>query len=201
MNKKITSIFLIYLVQFLVTSCILPPPCGCEPFKTFERIYHDLELKAWDTSGFQIAEVTDSVHKNSFGLSISVVFELNQIAYLKPKLNWNSFGFTSAYACSCEPDEYINVDPITSIEIIVTNSENQEVTDVTDNFTTYGYDGEQLTIKELFKNRAEWHDGFQIEMTEYDNVPNSAIFIVKIFLESGIELIEQTQEINFERNK
>ena len=199
MNKKITSIFLIYLVQFLVTSCI--PSCGCEPFKTFERIYHDLELKAWDTSGFQIAEVTDSVHKNSFGLSISVVFELNQIAYLKPKLNWNSFGFTSAYACSCPPNEYINVDPITSIEIIVTNSENQEVTDVTDNFTTYGYDGEQLTIKELFKNRAEWHDGFQIDMTEYDNVPNSSIFIVKIFLESGIELIEQTQEINFERNK
>ena len=83
----------------------------------------------------------------------------------------------------------------------MTNSENQEVTDVTDNFTTYGYDGEQLTIKELFKNRAEWHDGFQIDMTEYDNVPNSAIFIVKIFLESRIELIEQTQEINFERNK
>ena len=194
MNKKITFIFLIYFVQFLVTSC---DPCGCDPFRTFERVYNDLELKAWDTSRFRSVEVTNSVHKNSFGLTISVEFELNQIAYLRPKLNWNSFGFTSAYACSCTPDEYINVDPITSIEIRMTNSENQEVTDVTDNFSTYGYGGEQLTINELFKDRDESHDGFRIDMTEYDNVPNSAIFTVKIFLESGIELIEKTQEINF----
>ena len=183
-------------MQFLATSC-----CDCELAKTFERKYNGLELKAWDTSRFQNVEVSDSPYKNAFGLTIYVEFELTQIAHFKPNLNLSSFGFASAYAiysCDCLPDEYINVDPIHTIEITVTNTENQEVTDVTDNFSTYRYNGERLTISELFENRDDFHNGFQIDMTEYDNIPNSSIFTVKIFLESGTELIEQTQEINFE---
>ena len=74
-----------------------------------------MELKTWDTSGFQNAEVFDSVNKNSFGLTVSV--ELNQIAYLKSRLDFSSFGFASAYACSCPPDEYINVDPFDHYKI------------------------------------------------------------------------------------
>jgi len=35
-------------------------------------------------------------------------------------------------------------------------------------------------------------------MIEYDNIPDTSILEVKIILESGTELIEQTQEINFE---
>ncbi|WP_400078198.1 hypothetical protein [Winogradskyella sp. R77965] len=199
MNKKILSIFLIYFIQFIATSCV--PPCDCDPIKTFERMYYGLELKAWDTSGFQNEEVTDSAYKNAFGLTISVQFDLNQISFSKPVIDLNSLGFASAYAfsdCNCPSDEYINLDPIESIEITVLNIENQEITIITDNFTTYGYNGEELTISELFEIRADWHDGFQVDMTAYDNVPNSAIFTVKIFLESGTELIEQTQSINFE---
>ena len=195
MNKKVISIFLLYFFQFLATSC---DPCDCESSKTFERTYNGIELKVWDTSGFQNVEISNSAYKNSFGLTVSVEFELNQIAYLKPKINFSSFGFAYAYSCDCVPNEYINTDPITTIEILVTNSENQEVTNVTDNFSTYGYNGEQLTISELFENREDWHDGFQMDMTEYSNIPNLSVFTVKILLESGTELIEQTQEVNFE---
>ena len=74
-----------------------------------------MELKTWDTSGFQNAEVFDSVNKNSFGLTVSV--ELKQIAYLKSRLDFSSFGFASAYACSCPPDEYINADPFDHYQI------------------------------------------------------------------------------------
>ena len=195
MNKKLISLLLIYFFQFLVTSC---DPCDCDPAKTFERTYNGFELKAWDTSGFQNAEVSDTVNKNSFGLTVSVEFELNQIAYLKSRLDFSSFGFASAYACSCVPDEYINVDPIEFIEIRVTDTQSQEITTVTANFATYDYNGEQITISELFQNRADWHDGFQLDMIEYDNIPDTSIFEVKIILESGTELVEQTQEINFE---
>ena len=142
--------------------------------------------------------MSDTVNKNSFGLTVSVEFELNQIAYLKSRLDFSSFGFASAYACSCVPDEYINVDPIEFIEIRVTDTQSQEITTVTANFATYDYNGEQITISELFENRADWHDGFQLDMIEYDNIPDTSIFEVKIILESGTELIEQTQEINFE---
>ena len=112
MKKKLISLLLIYFFQFLATSC---HQCDCDSAKTFERTYNGLELKTWDTSGFQNAEVFDSVNKNSFGLTVSV--ELNQIAYLKSRLDFSSFGFASAYACSCPPDEYINVDPFDHYQI------------------------------------------------------------------------------------
>jgi hypothetical protein len=197
MNKKIISLFLLYFFQLIASSC---DPCNCEPARTYERIYNGIELKSWDTSGFQNEEITGTVNKNSFGLTISVEFELNQIAFYKPKLDISSFGFASAYAlsCDCEPDEYINIDPIDFISITVIDTQSQEITNVTDNFYTYDYDGEQITISELFQNRADWHDGFQLDMIEYDNIPDTSIFEVKIILESGTELIEQTQEINFE---
>ena len=194
MNKRLISLLLIYFFQFIATSC---DPCDCDPARTFERTYNELELKAWDTSGFQNVEVSGTVNKNSFGLAVSVKFELNQIAYLKSRLDFSSFGFVSAYACSCVPDEYIIVDPIESIVVTVTDTQFQDVIDVTANFTTYGFNGEQITISELFENRADWHDGFQLDMTEYDNIPDASIFEVKIILASGTELIEQTQEINF----
>ena len=82
MNKKLIFLLLIYFFQFLATSC---DPCDCEPAKTFERMYKGLELKAWDTSGFQNEEVSDTVNKNSFGLTVSVEFDLNQIAYSKSR--------------------------------------------------------------------------------------------------------------------
>jgi len=194
MNKKIISIFLLYFLQFFATSC-----CECDPVRTYERTYNSLELKTWNTSGFQSMEVSNSAPKNSFGLTIAIEFELNQVSYHKSKLDFSSFGYTSTYAssCDCLPDEYINIDPIDSITIVVTNAESKETIDVTNNFTTYGYDGEELTISKLFKNRADWHDGFQVDMTEYDNIPDISIFTVKIILDSGTEIIKQTQEINF----
>lgn len=198
MNKKITAIFLLYFFQFLATSCFFK--CHCDQIKTFERTYDDLELKTWDTSRFQNIEVIDSASKNAFGLTLSVQFKLNQIALSKPMLNLSSFGITSAYAfqpCDCPSDRYINVDPIISIKIYVTNLENQEIIDVTDNFTTLDYSAERVTIAELLKIRQDWHDGFQMEMTEYGNIPDSSMFTVIVSLESGTELTKQTQEITF----
>ena len=71
------------------------------------------------------------------------------------------------------------------------------MTDVTDNFITYNYDGEQVTVSELFLNTTDWYDETPLDITVYDNIPDSSIFTVKITLESGKELINQTQEINF----
>ena len=39
---------------------------------------------------------------------------------------------------------------------------------------------------------------FQFLATTYDNIPDSSIFTVKIILESGLELFDQTIEINFD---
>ncbi len=61
----------------------------------------------------------------------------------------------------------------------------------------YGYGEEQLTIMGLFENRFERHDDLQVDLVDYDNIPNSSLFTVKIILKSEAELIKKTQEINF----
>lgn len=194
MNKNFSALFLLYFLQFIATSC---DPCSCDPYRTFERTYNGIELKAWDTSGFKNVEAFDVVHKNSFGLTFSVDIELNQIAYFKSIFDLSSFGFTSAFACDCVPDEYININPVKSVIITVTDIQTQEIIDVTNNFKGYSYDDE-LTINELIEMNDGWHYSYKIDMTEYNNIPNSSIFNIKIILESGTELTEQTQEINFE---
>lgn len=196
MNKRLLSLFLIYIFQFLATSCV-PFFCDCDRAKTYERTYKGFELNAFFTSDFQNTEGSNTVNKNSFGLLVSVESQLNQIANLKSKFDFSSFGFASAYACTCVSDEYINVDPIEYIEIEVTDSQSQEITDVTANFSIYDLNGKQTTIKDLFENRTYRNDGFRLNMMEYDNIPDSSIFSVKIVLASGTELIQQTQEINF----
>ncbi|SDR84434.1 hypothetical protein SAMN05216503_1129 [Polaribacter sp. KT25b] len=201
MNKKLICLSLLFLLQFLATSC---DPCSCGPIKTYERINKKLNIKSWDTSGFQNRETTEPVSKNSFGISIFIESELKQIAFTKSKINISSLGFSSAYACSCPPDKYINNTPVISIQILATNSLNSEVIDVTDNFSTYDNFGKQIAIKEYLENKEisnnyEYYsdDYFQLDMTKSDNIPDTTIFTIKIFLQSGEELIEKTQEINF----
>ena len=152
MNKKIVALFLLYLFQFFSTSCV---PCNCGSASVYEKTYNGIDLQAWDTSGFQNQEVSGKVNKNAFGLTINLLFELNQMAVKEPNYEFGSFGFTSAWSCDCVVDEYINSDSIVSIKINVTNLENQEVIEVTDNFTTYNFNEEQLTISELFEIREE----------------------------------------------
>lgn len=119
MNKKLTALLLIYVFQFIM-SC--DERCYCPPIKTFEKTFKGFELKAWDTSGFQSKEVTNTVNKNSFGLTVSVQFNFNQISYRQSKFDFSYFGFASAYACSCPMDKYIDVDAIEAIKILVTDT-------------------------------------------------------------------------------
>lgn len=194
MDKKIIVLVSLYLFQFLATSCDI---CDCSEFGTFERNYNGLELEAWNTSGFQISEIKGPINKNSFGITLSIQFDLKKIALNNQKSSFSGFGFASAMACDCRENEYINVDDIDTIEITVLNTENQVESIVTDNFTTIGYDGLPIKISALFENRADWQDGFQLDLQDFDMIPNTAIFKVNVFLASGAVLSEQTAIINF----
>lgn len=194
MKKKLTSIALLYIIQLVAAAC---DPCECGPARTFERSYNGLDLSAWDTSGFQNVEVSDSAYRHSFGLTVSVEFDLSQISARDVRPCSGTLGISYALSCDCVPDEYIEADPINALEITVTNTEGQVQTVVTDSFTTYGYSGERMTIDELLDERAEWHDGFQLDLTQYEGVPNASIFTVKVILESGAELTAQTGKIFF----
>jgi len=194
MNKKVKVLLFLYVFQFIISSCT---DCHCNS-ANYDKVYNDLELRAWDTSGFQNSEITDltPVSKNGFGLSVSVLFELNEVALNKVK--WHSLGFASAYACDCPSDTYNIDDPIDTIQIMVLDTNTQSEFDITSQFRTKSHNGDEITLDALFENLADWQDGFQFDLKIEDNIPNAAIFTVKIYLESGIELVKQTPQINFE---
>ena len=194
MNKKVKVFLFFYAFQFMISSCV---NCHCNS-ANYEKIYNAIEVKAWDTSGFQNSEIINStpVYKNSFGLSISVLSKLNEVAF--NKIKWRSLGFESTYACDCPGDTYNIDDPIDSIMIAVIDVNTQNEIDVTSKFAAKLSNGNEITLNELFENLEDWQDGFQFDLKTYDDIPGVAIFKVKIYLESGIELTEQTQQINFE---
>jgi len=200
MNKIFKSLCFIYLLQFFATSCDVK--CNCpKEIDVFEILYNSLELKAFDTSGFQESEISSIVNKNSFGLTVTLLYDLIKIGYNNYKineLNLSSFGFSPTYACTC-PSKEVLLNPINKVEIMVTNVNNQETKNVTSKFSTqYRYNEEEISIDELIGKITENDFFFALDLVDYEDIPNSSIFTIKIILESGVELIEQTKEINFE---
>ncbi len=191
-TKSVTVLISIFAIQF-VTSCVYR--CTCDDSVTYEVIYESITVTPWNTSGFNASEeVTDSVYRNAFGITLSVNFEPKEVS-----CSQTGFGFSKAMAwsCSCPDDEYTFVDPIAYAEVFVTNVDTNEQIEVSSLFGTYGYDNELISLDELFDIRQEWHDGFQFELINFDSIPSSAIFTVNVYLQSGMKFTEQTQQINF----
>lgn len=190
MNFKSTIILISFFFIQLFSSCDLI--MRCDDAVKYQVNYGGISLIAWNTAGFQVNEIADSIHRNSFGLMLHMLIE--QKIVLKSK---NVFFSNGAYAFSCPDDEYNLIDPIDHVEIHMTNVSTDERQNVSELFGVYGYSGELISLAELFSIRQEWHDGFQFELVEFDSIPTSVVFLVNVNLESGKMFSEQTQQINF----
>lgn len=194
MKKTIIVLGLIYLIQFTI-SCI---PCDCNPPQTFEIIYYDITVTAYNTAGYQNNIVEDTIYKNAFGLTVTVDFDLITIAKLMNPKGKAGFNIATAWSCSCVEDKFEYTDPIDRIEIFVIDPKTQETVEITNNFAIYEYSKEELiSLEEFFNNREDWHDGFQFELVEFELIPNSTVFRVDIYLESGTRFTKETDQINF----
>lgn len=185
-----------YIVLFLfsiqvVTSCIFHCP---EPM-SYENSYNSVSIEAYDNSGFYPQIVNDTVYKNAFGLAVMVNFESVQISELNfYKLNF----FNTAMALNCENDNFTYPDPISHVEIFITDTKTGEINNATEFFMTESYmSGQLISLEQFFIEREEWHDGFQFQLVNWDSIPNSAIFTAKAYLESGQLFLQETEQINF----
>ena len=172
--------------------------CNCPEPQKSQVNYNAVTLTPYNTSGFRDEVVEDTVHRNSFGLGVSVNFELEKLA-ASTDVNANfGFGFAMAFSCDCVGDEYKYPDPIDHVKIFVTDVQTAETREITDYFAAYEYsNGGLISLDEFFSKKEDWHDGFQFELVEYDDIPAAAIFTVEAFLKSGKKFSEQTDQINF----
>ncbi len=195
MKNKFLLSFLFITVFQLIPSCGLVD-CDCN-FGIYEVRYTGMDLKAFDNSGFasvQIAE-NDSVYKNAFGLSINTINEETKVA--QNKTSKGNFGINYAMACDCVPNEYNYLDNIADLTIEMENLEDNVITDVTDSFEVFIYQGNNIALKDYFKNNPDANYGLRVELKRYDAIAKSAKFTVRMKLDSGVEFVENTVAMNF----
>lgn len=175
----------LFLLQFF-TSCCRDSPLS------YQVEYHGMSITPWNTSGFNPTVASDTLFRNTFGLSVQMEFEPEEVSYNLP-----SFGFSHSFAFQCPDDEFQYVDPVDYAEIFLTNLETQEQYEVTALFRMYGFDGEWVSVDEFFETHGDAYDGFQFELYEFEAIPSAVIFTVNVYLQSGVQFSENTQQINF----
>ena len=191
-QKALLLLVIIFVLQ-LAVSC---NDCVCPGAEKYEVRYNDIAVTPYNTAGFVDRVVLeDTVYKNSFGLTVQLSSELSKISQLSDPIR---FGFNVALACSCVGDEYVYTDSLERTTILMTDVSTNETQEVTEWFVTYRDDSnEPISLEEFFVTRANWHDGFQFELSEYSAVPRTAVFVVEALLKSGNLLIAQTDPVHF----
>ena len=196
-TKSVIALISIFFIQF-VMSC--RDECDCGHSGVYEVEYDGITVTPWNTAGFNATKVMDTVHRNAFGLTLSVNFEQYKISSLH-----NNFGLSAALACSCVPPEYYYTDPIDYAEVYVTDISTNEQQNATEHFGAYNYPDGSISLTDFFSIRQKEYEDrhlhpfleLQLELTEFEDVPSSAVFTVNVYLKSGTKFSEQTQQIKF----
>lgn len=191
-NKVFIVLSLIFSVRLLSSCC----PGDCVN-RAYEINYGSVSTTLYNTAGFTETIVEDSVFSRTFGISVSVNFELNQVA-LSNSVESN-FGFNQAMACSCIGDNYVYNDSINFVNLFVKDVEKNETKMVNDIFDISPFD-DNMWIYNAWSyddDTQSQRDGFEFELFQYDSIPDSAIFIVEVNLASGLILTDTTESIKF----
>lgn len=191
MAKKVIIIMLGFFFTQLLVSCMWE----CPTPESYEINYNKAVIRPFNTAGFFNEYVVDTVYKNAFGLEVGLDFDVIQIAKASSHLS----GFNTAYAWSndCQGDTWTYNDPLSYMELFAINTETDVKVNVTSWFSIYGYAGEMMPFDEFFQHREEWQDGFQVELVKFDSIPNSTIFVIEAYLESGMMLTSETEKVDF----
>lgn len=196
--KPIHALLMLYIAPLLMaTDC----SCNCQD-ESYEIQYTGVEVTVWDTSKFQPKAVEGEVSKNAFGIEIYVEHQQDEIVFNRNTKNtsYASFGMAYAWSCDCVPPDYHFPDPLKSIQIIATDTANQNDIDVTEKFTTKNYDDKDVTIPELleeYNNQKQQYLHWRLDLTDTTDMPDNVIFTLTVTLDSSETFIQQTDEIIF----
>ena len=182
---------IIYCCLFLIQMGFSCVPCDCNE-KSYVVEFHNMDLTALDLSGFQATEVKDTVYRNAFGLVVAMSAHAQEVSD-----NGINFGFSSAMACDCGPDNYDYIDPVQTAEIYMTDEITGQIFNASTFFNIWEYAGNLTSIPDFFAEKRQDQEYFQFQLTAYDSVPESATFMVELTLVSGTQFTEQTQTIHF----
>jgi hypothetical protein len=193
LKKSIILLTLFFLLQ-TISSCF-----DCPDIESYNVNYTGVKINAFNTAGFYDVAVmeTDTIYKNAFGLTVGMIIEMEQTAQNFEK--WNAFAFQSAAAMinDCPGPFYYYVDSIENLRIFASVSDTSEVYDYTQRFGTFDYAGNLISVEKLLEIRAEWHNGFQFQFIDFNEIPDKLIFSVEVTMESGNVYSAKTSTVHF----
>lgn len=180
---------MLFAFQFLF-SCI----CNCDKINDYQVTYTEVDVTGLDTSGFSNTKVVDSVYRNSFGLEVLMSFVYTEIS---EAINFRLYGFNSAsaFSCDCIGPEYVYPDKMEGIEIFVISEGREELK--TSAFSIQNYQGDWLSLPEYFQIKEDWQDSFQIQLTNYEAIPDRASLKIEVVMTSGKNFTASTKTFTF----
>lgn len=189
-SKVFVLLLAIWTIQ-LIGSC---DDCHCDPV-TYDVTYDSLAVFPYQQAGAQSTVIDSIARRDGFALYLKTFYQFKK---QKEKKLFSSLGFTSANACDCVEDGYIEKEQIDSLKIRVKNIISQAEYDITDQFEVTDAPKESYDW-----NKIQWFSEGDYQLfpiLNTSNLPDTAQFTVEIYLNSGKHLSAITDTVRFVSN-
>lgn len=194
-----------FSIQFFISSCFFLLPEPCPPDRHFDVYIDSLGVNPINTGGVYNSFVEDSVYQPNLGLMISMFLREERITINKQGLP--SLGFGALMATSpCENIYHELKSKVSKIEVLVENTDTEEVSDISKAALAQLYlSEEKYSLEEVVGEKATWFFDFGMYYSDYLDLflvfpesfelPEKSRFYVSVFLENGETLKAESNEI------
>ena len=187
MRQKVISILvLFYSIQLIIACC---------PNDVLQQTINSVFTRPLVLVGNRFVEVSSQEFIDKEDLLLEVVLDGNQINIGGLPKELKKFSFQSSYASiDCDEPSIVYANRVSRIEILVVDTNNAE-SDITSDFVIE--ESGQSIADYLSENTVGIFDGFLLDLENTDNVPDSASFKTRVFLDDGNMVVTETNRINF----
>ena len=214
MNKlKKNWIALILLHVFLlIGSCESDntfDDCDCSGISSVQIDFTGLRVNSFEAIGNDLRDtrlIDGSISKENFLLEIDLPFnEIFIASSTKRDCRSFSFGFSSAYACSCAYPTVLN-NTVADIQILMSlTGEDSDFVDASANFQVVDFfDNEGFfTLEEALLATRQVEEGFsfipryQLRISDGSAIPDTVVFKVMVTFSDETEREQKTAQITF----
>ncbi len=210
MKKNAIALFILY---FILTILSCSDDGGTDDFEcNCSSDITNLSFTGLEAETFELPpqsddmpiRILDSIAKADFLLRVSFPFEQRQVG-LKNLPTQGSFGFSSAYACSCV--FFVNINnKVENIQILQKIDEEVGFIPITSAFRVENFmefEGDLLTIDEaleatrLLEDNLSFINQYDFRIGDGGMVSESAAFKIVVGFDDGTSLERETSTINF----
>lgn len=183
MIKKALLLSSIFFISQLLLSCIFG--CNCPKVQQVESVVTNIEVHFLNKMNQTPLAEKDSLLARNLLIKVNTLFE--EVTNACNFYQHGILGFNTAYACDCIGNEYYLTDSVDYIKILVSKNDTAALHDVSASFGVWNYnDSIPVNMIDFFSENAGISN-FEIELLDINTIPNTAIFTVELYLQSGIK--------------